>query len=133
MKQKKKVKSISRLKKKADAAFSLYIRTRDKGQCYTCPHKNEVKKMQNGHFVPRQYLSTRYDEINNHCQCYACNCIYNGQPSAYAANLKRDYGEDIVEKLESRRKEIMRLPPEYYENLISTYQTKLKELNENTS
>lgn len=126
--EKAKAKSISRLKKAADAIFSLYIRTRDGGQCYTCPNKNEIKRMQNGHFVPRQYMATRYDETNNHCQCYACNMLYNGQPSAYAARLKRDFGEDVVEKLESRRKEILRLPPEYYEGIISTYKQKLAEL-----
>lgn len=59
-------------------------------------------------FVPRQYLATRYSEINNHAQCYACNMLFGGQPSKYALNLQRDYGNDIVQKLEDTRKVIIR-------------------------
>lgn len=95
-------------KNHADVWFSRYIRQRDKGQCYTCLNNNNPKKMQCGHFVPRQYSSTRYSEINNHCQCYACNMLYNGQPDIYAIRLKRDYGDDIVEKLNSLRSRIER-------------------------
>ncbi len=120
--------SISTLKRNLDAIFSKYIRQRDSGQCYTCPKKDDPKRMQNGHFIPRQYLSVRYDETNCHCQCYACNMLYNGQPSAYALHLIVDYGRDIVEKLESRRKEITKLTPEWYQKQIALYTQKLEEL-----
>jgi len=92
----------------ADVWFSRFIRERDRGQCYTCPNRNDPKKMQCGHFVPRQYSSTRYDETNNHCQCYACNMLYNGQPDVYAIRLKKDYGDDIVEKLNAMRSRVER-------------------------
>lgn len=42
---KKKV-SISKLKKKADSAFSQFIRIRDKGKCYTCGLQKHWKEMQ---------------------------------------------------------------------------------------
>lgn len=87
----------------ADVWFSRFIRQRDKGKCYTCPHHNDPKKMQCGHFVPRQYLATRYNEINNHCQCYACNMLYNGQPDIYALRLEKDYGKGVVLKLNALR------------------------------
>lgn len=116
-----KPKSISKLKKELDAIFSKFIRARDKGQCYTCIRKDDPKKMQNGHFIPRQYLSLRYSEINCHCQCYACNMLYNGQPSAYALHLVLDYGEDIVEILEKKRREITKLTPSWYEERILEY------------
>lgn len=83
--------------------------------------------MQNGHFVPRQYLSTRWDEVNCHCQCYACNMLYNGQPSRYAERLEQDYGIGTVARLEAKRKEILKLSPFQYELLISDYK-KLVEL-----
>lgn len=101
-----KVKSQAQLKKELDKYFSIYIRRRDKGQCYTCPKKDDPKWMRCGHFVPRQYLATRYDEANCHCQCYACNCLYNGQPSAYASRLEKEYGAGTVARLESLRKQI---------------------------
>lgn len=120
---KPKKRSVSKLKKELDGLFSKFIRYRDKGQCYTCPKKDDPKRMQNGHFVPRQYLSVRYDEVNCHCQCYACNMLYNGQPSAYAARLEREYGKGTVELLESRRKEITKDFP--YEWLIEVYREKV--------
>lgn len=92
-------------KNHADVWFSRYIRQRDK-KCYTC--NTNSPKLQCGHFVPRQYLATRYDEINNHAQCYACNMLFGGQPSKYAINLVRDYGEGIVKKLEDARQVIIR-------------------------
>lgn len=122
-KPKRKVKS---LKKELDTIFSRFIRERDKHTCYTCNIKLDPKKSQNGHFVPRQYLATRYDEVNNHCQCYACNVLYNGQPSVYALRLERDYGKGTVEMLESKRKLVVKDFP--YEYWIEVYQEKLKQL-----
>lgn len=72
-------------------------------------------QLQNGHFVPRQYLATRYDEVNCHAQCYACNIHYNGQPSRYASKLEREYGVGTVEMLEAKRQLITKdFPYEYY-------------------
>ncbi len=115
----KKPKGVAKLKKELDAIFSKFIRLRDKGQCYTCPKKDDPKYMQNGHFVPRQYLSVRYSEINCHCQCYACNMLYNGQPSRYAQRLKEDYGEGIINELERLRQQITKDFP--YEAKIAEY------------
>lgn len=113
--------SVSILKKRMDAVFSRFIRQRDKHTCYTCGLRMEANRSQNGHFIPRQYLSLRYSEVNCHCQCYACNMLYNGQPSAYALHLILDYGEDIIEKLERERRKITKLTPEYYETEIDRY------------
>lgn len=120
-KAKKETKNLSWYKKKLDQAFGRYIRLRDNHVCYTCGLKMEPSKSQCGHFVPRQYLSLRFDEINCHAQCYACNMLYNGQPSAYAARLKKDYGADIIEKLERKRREITKLTPAWYQKQIDHY------------
>lgn len=124
------MKTLSKYKKDLDKEFSIYIRYRDKGECYTCGLKKHPKQMQNGHYVPRQYLSVRFDEVNCHCQCYACNMLYNGQPSAYAVRLKKEFGPDIIEKLESRRKEITKLTPQWYEEKIKYYK-EINKQNEN--
>jgi len=129
MKSGGKVKTLSKLKKELDVIFSRFIRYRDEGQCFTCPKKDDPKRMQNGHFVPRQYLSVRYDERNNNCQCYACNMLYNGQPSAYAIKLKALYGEEIVEELENLRRTVTKRTPFWYEEQIEIYKQKVKELN----
>lgn len=124
---KKKPVSISKLKKKADSVFSQFIRIRDKGKCYTCGLQKNWKEMQNGHFVPRQYISLRYDEINCHCQCYACNMLYNGQPSAYAKRLEEDYGIGTVARLESKRKDICLWREAEYNQIIDKYTAKVVE------
>jgi len=123
-------KGVSKLKKELDKWFSLFIRYRDKGVCYTCGMQKHPKEMQNGHFAPRQYLAVRYSEINNNCQCYACNMLYNGQPSAYAINLKKQYGEGIVEEIESLRKQTTKLTPMWYEEQIELYKKRAQELIE---
>ena len=125
---KRKVKSLAKWKKELDAIFSKYIRLRDDGQCFTCPKKDDVKNMQNGHFVPRQYLSLRFDERNCNCQCYACNMLYNGQPSLYAVNLKRKYGDSIIEELESVRLKETKLDAIWYQEKINYYKSKVAEL-----
>lgn len=124
---KKKIKTLSKWKKELDTVFSRFIRQRDNGQCFTCPKKDHWKNMQCGHFVPRQYLSVRFDERNCNCQCYACNMLYNGQPSLYAIKLKRKYGEDIVEQLESIRLKETKLDSLWYGDKIKHYQSLLVE------
>lgn len=128
---KAKIKPLSKYKKELDAIFSKYIRQRDQGQCYTCPKKDDPKRMQCGHFVPRQYLSVRFDERNCHCQCYACNMLYNGQPSRYAQRLRQDFGDTIVDELERNRMQPIKLDVIWYEEKIKDYKEKIKDY-ENT-
>lgn len=122
---KTKKKSVSKLKKELDGIFSKYIRARDGHKCYTCNRQMEANQSQCGHFVPRQYLATRYDEINCHAQCYACNMLYNGQPSAYAARLENDYGAGTVVGLESLRHTVVKNFD--YAGMIQLYSLKLTE------
>ena len=124
--KKERKKTKTQLRKIADKVFSEYIRRRDKGKCYTCGKQDEIKKMQCGHFIPRQFLAVRYDEVNCHCQCYACNMLYNGQPGAFAVRLERDYGKGTVEMLEKTRKEITHDFP--YEYWIEVYKEKINKL-----
>ena len=119
--RKTKQKSISKLKKLADAVFSKWIRKRDNGVCFTCGHRNDPKKMQNGHFVPRQYNVTRYDERNNNCQCFACNMFYGGQPDVYALRLQEKYGDGIIKELNALRRQIKQFSVSELEEIIKKY------------
>lgn len=126
----KKPKTISKLKKELDQIFSRYIRYRDKGQCFTCSKKDDPKYMQNGHFNPRQYLDTRYDERNNNCQCYACNMLYGGNPATYALRLKQKYGDNIIEELEQGRWKVFKVDSIWYEEKKLEYTEKLRKVQE---
>lgn len=121
--------TLSRYKKELDAVFSKYIRYRDNGQCFTCPKKDDPKRMQNGHFLPRQYLAARYDEQNCNCQCYACNMLYGGQPATYAVRLETKYGKGTVERLEKLRWVTKKLDTLWYEEQIAVYKNKLDGLS----
>lgn len=109
--QKKKSKKIagqtlSEVKKEFDRVFSIYIRQRDRGQCFTCNIKKRWKYMQNGHYVSRTHMNTRYDETNNHCQCPGCNIFKHGNMDVYAINLIKKYGVDILEELNKKKNTI---------------------------
>jgi hypothetical protein len=124
----RKPKTLSKYKKELDAVFSRYIRYRDKGQCFTCPKKDEPKRMQNGHFVPRQYLSVRFDERNCNCQCYACNMLYGGQGATYAIRLADKYGQEVVEELEQQRWVSVKLDIGWYQQQIEHYKQEVDRL-----
>jgi len=123
--------SVSKLKKKLDIIFSRYIRQKYANhagmvQCFTCKRSFHWKKIQCGHFVPRQYNSTRYVEKNNHPQCYACNMFYGGQPDQYAVELKKKYGDGIIEELNTLRHETKKWSVQELEELIEYYNQELK-------
>lgn len=61
-----------------------------------------------------------------HHNCYACNMLYNGQPSSYAKRLRIDYDKDIVELLEARRKKITH--DFNYQEIIDIYTEKLMQM-----
>ena len=116
------------LRQKLDKVFSLFIRQRHASpsgevQCFTCPKRGHWKTFHCGHFVPRQYLAVRYNETNCQVQCYACNILFNGQPSVFALRLEKDFGVGTVENLESQRQIITKDFPyqeklEHYERLL---------------
>lgn len=124
-----KPKTKTKIKKELDRVFSLYVRKKYADnfgivKCYTCPKSGTVKELQNGHFVPRQYLSLRWSEDNCRPQCYACNMLYNGQPSAFAARLEAET-PGIVKELESRRKELRQWTIAELEEKISYYKKQI--------
>jgi 5-methylcytosine-specific restriction endonuclease McrA len=116
-KLKKKLKTISWLKKKADKIFSLWIRQREKS-CYTCGSTNNL---QAGHFVSRSYLALRYDERNVHTQCVACNVFKSGNMPVYARNMIRQYGGDVLEELQLFKHGKVSVPRMFYESIIQKY------------
>ena len=86
----------SKLIKKLDKVFSLYIRQRyaknEIAQCFTCGKKDHYKKLQCGHFQSRKYYSTRWDEINCQVQCAGCNVFKYGEQFVFGKNLDLEYG-----------------------------------------
>lgn len=116
-----KSKSISQLKKKLDSIFSLHIRKRDKGKCFTCGATKEIKEMQTGHFVSRSHNSVRYDEINCHCQCVGCNIFKNGNLAEYSYRLIQKYGQKEFNNLIKKGRQIKQFNIKELEDKINYY------------
>jgi hypothetical protein len=122
---KRKSKSQAKLKKELDAVFSKYIRLTHPARCYTCGLSKRRKNLHCGHFVSRQYLATRWDENNCRPQCVGCNLYGGGKPLDFEENLKKELGNDFVEKIKQSRHQIWKLDNHWYEEKISFYKNLL--------
>lgn len=99
--------TITKLKKKADTVFSKSVRYRFArkidgewiGECITCKVKKPIKQLQCGHFMSRQYNSTRYDRKNCSSQCYGCNVMQQGRQYQFSIEIDKLYGEGTSNKL----------------------------------
>ena len=123
----------SKLIKKLDKVFSLYIRLRfaknEIAQCFTCGKKDHYKRLQCGHFQSRKYYSTRYDEINCQVQCAGCNVFRYGEQFIFGKNLDLEYGSGCSESLYYKAKQIKEYTTSDIEELINKYNSLIKELN----
>lgn len=129
---KRKVKTQAQLKKTLDSIFSIYIRQKyaDKQTgmvtCYTCSTTKHWKEMQNGHWIPRNNLSTRFSEENCRVQCVGCNMFQKGRPDVFAVNLIKE-GVDIV-ALEQTKYRVFKIDRAWYEERIAYYSQKIESL-----
>lgn len=111
--------TTGKLKKKLDVIFSKYIRAKYPKICYTC--KKPAATLQCGHFVPRQYLATRWDEDNCRPQCVGCNIFGRGQLLDFEENLIQEIGLKKVKQLKIARHQTLKLDRAWYEERIKFY------------
>jgi 5-methylcytosine-specific restriction endonuclease McrA len=124
-----KQKTGQQLKKILWKWFSEYIRARDNYTCISCGKKCEKYECHAGHYHPRtDGLSLYFDEKNVNAQCSACNTFRHGNLTAYATALRRKYGEGILEELEWKQKQFIKITEKEYEKFIELYKNKIKEL-----
>jgi hypothetical protein len=136
MKQKIKFKVIASLpevKKKAQRVVNKYIKLRDLHKpCVSCLKMG--MNMQAGHYIAQGSSGAlRYDEDNIHGQCIPCNMYLHGNLINYRINLVYRIGEDGVKRLEDHRHDIKKWTRDELQEVIDTYNLKLKELNEKVS
>lgn len=77
--------------------------------CFTCGIKMEVKFLEVGHFVKRQYTALRWDLRNTHFQCIRCNHELDGNVIVYADKLDQRYGMGTAEGLIQESKKPFKL------------------------
>ena len=132
--------SIPSLTKKAVKIFNRYIRLKymDKQtrlvKCVTCNLYKSFNDIDAGHYHKSNHLHVKFNELNVHPQCTACNHFRDGNVSAYALFLTRTYGKDILEILEGlkNRPQMSSKEKRYLmEGIIETYSKKTFDLENN--
>jgi hypothetical protein len=125
--------SRSKLIKKLDTVFSLYIRQRysinEISKCFTCGKEDHYKKLQCGHFQSRRHYSTRWNEINCQVQCAGCNVFKYGEQFIFGKNLNLEFGEGTSEALYLKAKQIIKFSNNDLEDLITNYNSLITDLN----
>lgn len=133
---KKKKITLTKAKKKAWDACSLYVRMSaadvfGMATCVTCDIRKHYKQMQAGHFVPGRGNAILFDIRGIHVQCFGCNIMKSGNPRKYEKFMKEKYGQKVINELDrlsdTTRKftveELLDIA-EHYTNLVKRLQTK---------
>lgn len=133
--KKKKVKAltVSKAKKRAWTAFSLYIRTKgsDRGtnRCVTCNRVYPITALQAGHWIPGRHNSVLFDERNCHPQCYGCNVPMKGNPIKYYHFMEETYNKKVMKELEELDKQEKQFKVYELLEIERMYNDKLEALN----
>lgn len=121
MRVKKKPKiSLAKYKKSIWKFVSIAVRLRDADNqgictCISCGKKGYYIRdvMQAGHFfTSKHHPNVRWNLMNIHAQCSACNGSLSGNVYRYALNLAKRYSKKLVKEID----ELADLP--YKENII---------------
>jgi len=110
------------LVKKADKAFSNYIKARDGYRCVVCGSTNRVAA---GHLLSRVAYSTRWDETQVFAQCSSCNFLHEQNPGPFTAWYLKKFGADKYLDLEQRYRLTRKWKDWELEELIKKYEDKL--------
>jgi len=120
---KKRLPSISSLKRKADNVFSKWIRERDNNICVLKSEKC-ILTIQAGHLIKRGKMNTRYDEENVHALCMYHNYLDFHEPQHYIAWFVKKYGSDKYLELVERSKQIRQFKRGNFIYIIARYENK---------
>ena len=115
--------------RRAQTAFNAYIRKRDEKEfCISCCRHHQGQYHAGHYRSVRSSPENRYNELNVHKQCSACNNHLSGNLIAYRVNLIDKIGLDAVELIENSSK-AKKYTIEELKEIEQEYKRKLKELN----
>jgi len=120
---KKKVVSISKLKKKLWETIKLYIRERDKSICFTSGVRVEGSNRHVGHGIPSSVggILLRYHPWNLHIQSYVENIHHSGNGGVYYRNQLSKYGQEKVDRIYELKKHTGKADRYFFETMIDLY------------
>jgi hypothetical protein len=119
----------SKLVKKLDTVFSIYIRRSNADNngyctCVTCNKAFHWKSIQAGHFMSRKHYSIRWDQRNVKPQCVACNVYRAGEQYKYSLYL----GKELSDELYNLSNKIMKFSSLELQEMINYYTKLVNEL-----
>lgn len=130
--QKPKEKSLSVLIHECDDVFSKYIRLKYSingyCSCFICSKRMKISEAQNGHFIPRDQMQTRYDEVNCHVVCEECNCYDPEHQHKYSVRLIYEYGYEVVENLKMSSNSLRKFMRHELIEMIEGFKLRIKQL-----
>lgn len=106
--------------------------------CVTCGKTIRVgdPDCQCGHWLPRSYSGTKYEEDNLRPQCAQCNgahakgrfAKYSGRPVEFERELRLQIGDERVEELKFMSTQPWKWGRAYLIEKINYYKTELKDM-----
>lgn len=121
--------SASDWRKSLQQVFNTFIRLRDKGKlCVSCDRPLNAKYDAGHYFSVGSYPNLRFNESNCFGQCVHCNRDKHGNLLEYRERLIDRIGIEGLEKLESLKKEPLRLTVDEIQGWIKHYKAEIKEL-----
>ena len=97
--------------------------------CFTCQAIKHWKGFQCGHYIPRNHLSTRFEERNCAPQCVGCNVFGRGKHDEFAIQLMAKCGPGILEDLSAQKNKSIKYTEENYRDMIEKYKDYLSGLD----
>lgn len=126
--------TLSRAKKRAWTAMSLYIRLKYADhngmvKCVTCPAVKHYKDMHAGHFIPKKRGNAIYLlEENVHPQCPQCNTFNGGMLIEYTKFIQDTYGPEKVDELLQESRKTVKYTVDDYLEIEKDFKERLNEL-----
>ena len=99
-------------------------------QCTSCGKIKPFEQADCGHYINRQHMNTRFDEMNCNAQCRHCNRFMEGNIQDYRRRLVSKYGERSVLLLEAKKNVSRQFSDFQLEEMITHYKEEAKKLKE---
>ena len=123
--------SLQALRNDLDWVVSRYIRMlyadakNGLVQCYTCPTIKHFSLMQNGHFIPRSNMATRWLIKNIRPQCHNCNEYNHGNLEVFSERLEQEEN-GITNYLKELSRETCKFGIDELKQMLYDYRSKLR-------
>lgn len=128
--------TLSYWKHEADKWFSLYIRLKEADEagivtCFICGSRHWYKDTDCAHFMDRDNMSLRYNEMNCHACCTDCNRFDPNHADYYWHTMVSKYGQKEVEELMNQKHNLMKFTRYELQQLAKEFKEKFETLKRN--